>query len=186
MMIKLTKNIAMAFMLFFASSSIVMPNFAMAQSQNSPNQAAVHADLSPSQEARFNKLALEIRCVVCQSEPVATSSAKIAADMRDVIKERILLGENDTQVRNYFASHYGEYVLLRPQFGTATIALWVAPFVLLGLGVFMIFLLTGKAKSTPEIYPNDDYELDAKNALDELEGKTDSSSTTSSEGKKVD
>lgn len=92
-------------------------------------------ELNPKQEERYNALGREIRCVVCQSEPVATSSAKIAIDMRDVIKERILAGDSDTQIRKYFADHYGEYVLLRPQVNKVTYLLWLAPILLLAFGV---------------------------------------------------
>ncbi len=110
------KKLFIAFLIFIAS-----PVFAQ--------------ELNPKQEERYNALGREIRCVVCQSEPVATSSAKIAIDMRDVIKERILAGDSDTQIRKYFADHYGEYVLLRPQVNKVTYLLWLAPILLLAFGV---------------------------------------------------
>lgn len=134
-------------------------------------------DLDPKQNERYNNLAQEIRCVVCQSEPVATSSAKIAADMRDVIKEHILKGESDNQIRKYFANHYGEYVLLRPQLSAATIALWASPFILLIMGGAVILLLMGKLKSTPEAIPPEsiptktEEDAEALAALKELEEK---------------
>jgi cytochrome c-type biogenesis protein CcmH len=44
---------------------------------------AVEAPLSdPALEVRAQNLAREIRCVVCENEPVALSSAEIAVDMR--------------------------------------------------------------------------------------------------------
>lgn len=100
---------------------------------------AMAQDLSPNDEARFNELGKEIRCVVCESEPVATSSAKIAQDMREVIKDRIKAGDSDNEIREYFADHYGEFVLLRPTLNSATIALWLAPFLLLLLGAIAAF-----------------------------------------------
>lgn len=97
-------------------------------------------DLSPKDEARFNELGKEIRCVVCQSEPVATSSAKIAQDMREVIKVRIKAGDSDDEIRKYFAEHYGEFVLLRPNLNSATLLLWLAPLFLLAVGGIAAFL----------------------------------------------
>jgi cytochrome c-type biogenesis protein CcmH len=130
-------------------------------------------ELDPRQNERYNKLSQEIRCVVCQSEPVATSSAKIAADMRDVIKEHILKGESDSEIRKFFATHYGEYVLLRPQLSVATIALWASPFVLLILGGAVVLILMGKLKSEPEVIPNEtipsEYDAEALAALKEIE-----------------
>ncbi len=113
-------------------------------------------DLSPRDEARFNELGKEIRCVVCQSEPVATSSAKIAQDMRAVIKERIKAGDSDSEIRKYFADHYGEFVLLRPVLNSATILLWLAPFALLALGgVFAFFHFRRPVEDSKELSPEE-------------------------------
>lgn len=113
-------------------------------------------ELNPKQEERYNALGREIRCVVCQSEPVATSSAKIAIDMRDVIKERILAGDSDTQIRKYFADHYGEYVLLRPQVNKVTYLLWLAPILLLVFGVFFALKNIGNKKIEEETLSDDE------------------------------
>jgi cytochrome c-type biogenesis protein CcmH len=88
----------------------------------------------PALEARAQGLAREIRCVVCENEPVALSSADIAVDMRAAIRERVKAGDSDQQVRRFFADRYGEFVLLRPRLGTETLALWGAPLALLLLG----------------------------------------------------
>lgn len=122
--------------------------------------------LNPEQEQRFEQLGQEIRCVVCQSEPVATSQAKIAIDMREVIKERILKGENDNQIRQYFADHYGEYVLLRPQMNSATYLLWGAPFLLLLIGAAYAFYFI-KRNQSEEVLEDEETE-EALKALEEL------------------
>jgi cytochrome c-type biogenesis protein CcmH len=92
-------------------------------------QDAALAD--PVLEVRAQNLADEIRCVVCENEPVSRSNAAMAVDMRHAIRERVAAGDSDDQVRAYFAERYGEFVLLRPRFSAATIALWALPFVLL-------------------------------------------------------
>ena len=120
-------------------------------------------ELNPKQEERYNALGREIRCVVCQSEPVATSSAKIAIDMRDVIKERILAGDSDTQIRKYFAEHYGEYVLLRPQVNKVTYLLWLAPILLLVFGV--LFALKNVSNKKLEEETISDEELKQAEAI---------------------
>jgi cytochrome c-type biogenesis protein CcmH len=105
----------------------------------------------PALEARAQDLAREIRCVVCENEPVALSSADIAVDMRAAIRERVKAGDSDAQVRRFFADRYGEFVLLRPSFGLDTLALWLAPFVLLlGAGVALIWRArTSRAGDAP-------------------------------------
>ena len=88
----------------------------------------------PALEARAQNLAREIRCVVCENEPVALSSADIAKDMRAAIRGRVAAGDSDAQVRRFFAERYGEFVLLRPRVGAETLVLWGAPLGLLLLG----------------------------------------------------
>jgi cytochrome c-type biogenesis protein CcmH len=109
--------------------------------------AAPEVPLSdPALEARAQSLAREIRCVVCENEPVALSSADIAVDMRAAIRGRVKAGDSDPQVRRFFAERYGEFVLLRPRVGIDTLALWGAPFALLLLGGGMLFVMSRRRK----------------------------------------
>ena len=88
----------------------------------------------PAQEARAQALEMEIRCVVCQNEPIAQSTADLAADMRTLVRERVAAGDSDDQIRAFFRERYGDFVLLRPPFDARTWALWAAPFLLLAAG----------------------------------------------------
>jgi len=93
----------------------------------------------PAQEARAQSLEMEIRCVVCQNEPIAQSTADIAADMRALVRERVAAGDSDDQIRNFFRVRYGDFVLFRPPFDPRTWLLWGAPLLLLGLGLVGIW-----------------------------------------------
>ena len=95
----------------------------------------------PVAEARAQALEMEIRCVVCQNEPIAQSTADIAADMRTLVRERVAAGDSDDQIRTYFRDRYGDFVLLRPPFDARTWALWGAPFVFLAIGFAGIWSL---------------------------------------------
>lgn len=98
---------------------------------------AVLAD--PAQEARAQSLEREIRCVQCENEPIAQSTANIAADMRRLVRERVAAGDSDAEIRAYFRQRYGDFVLFRPPWDARTWALWGAPLLLLGLGLVSIF-----------------------------------------------
>ncbi|OYU75579.1 MAG: cytochrome c-type biogenesis protein CcmH [Alphaproteobacteria bacterium PA3] len=132
---------------------------------------AVEAPLSdPALEARAQSLAREIRCVVCENEPVALSSAEIAVDMRKAIRERIAAGDSDAQVRRFFADRYGEFVLLRPRIGIDTFALWGAPLALLLFGGLGLFIASRRGQAGPsEALSIDDSQALA--ALKEFENK---------------
>ena len=88
----------------------------------------------PALEARAREIGKEVRCLVCRSESVEASNADFARDLRLVIRERIEAGDSDAQVRSFLVDRFGEYVLLRPRFGGATLVLWLLGPALLILG----------------------------------------------------
>lgn len=89
----------------------------------------------PAQEARAQSLEREIRCVQCENEPIAQSTADIAADMRALVRERIAAGDSDAEIRAYFRQRYGDFVLFRPPWDQRTWLLWGAPLILLAGGL---------------------------------------------------
>ncbi len=93
----------------------------------------------PALEARALALDQEIRCVQCQSEPIAQSTSNIAASMRIAVRERLAVGDSDDEVRAYFRDRYGDFVLFRPPFDPRTWALWAAPLALLAAGAGVVW-----------------------------------------------
>lgn len=109
----------------------------------------------PAQEARAQALEMEIRCVQCENEPIAQSTADIAADMRRQVRERIAAGDSDGEIRAYFRQRYGDFVLFRPPWDARTWALWGAPFLLLAAGLAGVLAVRRRpgdaaAELTPE------------------------------------
>ena len=103
--------------------------------------AAVLPLADPAQERRAQELEREIRCVVCENEPISQSTADIATDMRNLVRERIKAGDDDSAIRTFFAERYGDFVLLRPRMDGSTAALWGAPVVMLLLGAGLVIAL---------------------------------------------
>jgi cytochrome c-type biogenesis protein CcmH len=118
--------------------------------------AASGALADPAQEARAQALDQEIRCVQCENEPIAQSTADIAADMRALVRERIAAGDSDAEIRSYFRQRYGDFVLFRPPFDARTWALWAAPFLLAGAGFAALLASRRKrAAASPEFTPEE-------------------------------
>ncbi|MEZ5996035.1 MAG: cytochrome c-type biogenesis protein [Hyphomonadaceae bacterium] len=108
----------------------------------------------PGQEARAQALDLEIRCVQCQNEPIAQSTADMAADMRVLVRERIAAGDSDAEIRAFFRERYGDFVLFRPPFDARTWALWAAPLLLAGGGLASVLASRRRRSAeTGEIEP---------------------------------
>ncbi len=94
---------------------------------------------NPREEERAQALMREIRCVVCENEPVSHSTADIARDMRRMIREQVQAGATNDQVRKYFSDRYGQFVLFRPPTEGFGMLLWLFPFTLLAAAGGAIF-----------------------------------------------
>ncbi len=85
----------------------------------------------PVQEDPLDRAVLEIardlRCAVCQNQPVSESNADLAKDMRQIIREQLQAGKSRTDIVDYFVARYGDYVLMKPPTERAGLPLWLAP-----------------------------------------------------------
>ena len=94
---------------------------------------------SPEQEARYIELTTELRCLVCQNQNLADSDAPLAQDLRKEIHGMMLAGQNNDQITTFLVDRYGDFVLYRPAMKGNTLALWLIPGVLLGIGAIAVF-----------------------------------------------
>ncbi|MGO4704500.1 cytochrome c-type biogenesis protein CcmH [Microvirga sp. 2MCAF38] len=94
----------------------------------------------PVLEQRARDISSGLRCLVCQNQSIDDSDASLAKDLRILVRERLVAGDSDDQVQGYLVQRYGEFVLLKPTFKPHTMALWLAPFLVLILGGFGLFV----------------------------------------------
>jgi len=98
-----------------------------------------------SVEDQAHQLAAELRCPVCQNLSVADSPSEMANQMRDLIRERLRNGETPDQIRAYFVSRYGEWILLAPRREGFNWVAWLLPFAAILGGLAVIGLVAGRA-----------------------------------------
>jgi len=93
----------------------------------------------PALEQRARTLGREIRCMVCQNQSIEDSEVGLARDLRLIVRERIVAGDSDAEVRSFLHARYGDFVLLKPPFSWSTAILWATPLiaVLAGLGLIL-------------------------------------------------
>ena len=107
----------------------------------------------PVQEERARAITAELRCLVCDNESIDASSAPLAKDLRLLVRERIVAGDTDSQVRSLLVDRYGDYVLLRPPMKPSTWILWFGP-LLLGLVAALYLLARQRSRSSARLSNN--------------------------------
>lgn len=118
---------------FLALAIVAAP--ALADSDLPP---APYADVQlpdATQEAKAKALMETLRCLVCQGQSVADSNAELAGDMRSLVRQRILAGDKPEAVRAFLVRRYGNWVSYAPPLDRSTWLLWLAPALLLLIGV---------------------------------------------------
>jgi cytochrome c-type biogenesis protein CcmH len=119
---------------------------------------------NPALEARARALSKELRCLVCEDESIDASHAELAGDIRRLIRERILAGDSDKQIKQFLVQRYGDYILFKPPFNPRTVLLWVGPFVILVLagGVLVLRgMRKGPEPPAPPLSEEEEREIQA-------------------------
>jgi len=111
---------------------------------------------SQQQEERFNQLARELRCLVCQNQNLADSDAQLAHDLRAEVHEMLVAGKSDDEIKTFMVDRYGDFVLYRPPVQENTYMLWLTPLVLLLIGAFILRVIIKKRAALLVTVPNDE------------------------------
>ena len=118
-----------------------------------PVQAPVSSQaetlLPPQVQARWDQIASELRCLVCQNESLASSTAELAVDLRREVRGLIEKGQSDADIRAFLVSRYGDFVLYRPEVKPVTWLLWFGPFALLLLALAVALRLMQRQPAAP-------------------------------------
>jgi cytochrome c-type biogenesis protein CcmH len=102
---------------------------------------------TPEQRARYQALAEQLRCLVCQNQTLADSNAELAADLRRQVETMILAGRNDGEIKSFLVERYGDFVLYRPPMQQNTWLLWIGPFALLVIGALVWWRIQGRGRA---------------------------------------
>jgi cytochrome c-type biogenesis protein CcmH len=92
---------------------------------------------TPALQQRYLGLTHELRCMQCQNEAIADSPVDLAADLRRQVRDMLLAGKSDDDIRNYMVARYGEFILFRPRVSWKNAWLWGAPGVLILAGALV-------------------------------------------------
>jgi cytochrome c-type biogenesis protein CcmH len=105
---------------------------------------------TPAQEQAFRELTGKLRCLVCQNESLAASGADVAQDLRRKVYAMMKEGKDQDAIIAFLVERYGDFVLYQPPVKPSTYLLWFGPFVLVGVGGFLLLRSLRRQGTAPE------------------------------------
>ena len=119
----------------------------------------------PAQESRAEHLFGQLRCLVCQNESIDDSQADLARDLRQIVRQQVVQGRTDPQIKAFLVARYGEFILLKPTFSVGNSVLWLAPLlIVLGGGAFFAVRSRGGTGLEPALTADEESRLGALQA----------------------
>ena len=94
-------------------------------------------EFSETLRAREHKISQKLRCPICQGQSIAESDALIAKRLRLMVLEELQKGKNEEEIISEIKKRYGDYVSFKPPFHSGTLMLWLGPFLILGLILYL-------------------------------------------------
>ena len=107
--------------------------------------------MTSKQNDRAIDLFKETRCLVCQSQTIYDSNSELATDLKLFIKEEIIAGKTDDDIKDQLVTNYGEWILMTPSLSKTNYILWFSPIIFLLIGIVVMFKYILK-KNTKENY----------------------------------
>jgi cytochrome c-type biogenesis protein CcmH len=101
-------------------------------------------------EARTAAVAAQLRCPVCQGLSIQDSPSELSQQMRAVVKDQLRAGKTPEEVKAYFISKYGEWILLEPKARGFNILVYALPVLLVAGGLAAVALAVRKWTRPPE------------------------------------
>jgi len=101
-------------------------------------------------DVRTKQLSAELRCPVCQGLSLADSPSELSMQMKQVIRDQLEAGKSPEQVKAYFVSKYGEWILLEPKPRGMNLAIYLLPLALLLGGAGLIVVVVRKWTAVAE------------------------------------
>ena len=115
------------------------------------NIISARSEMTSIQNDRAIDLFKETRCLVCQSQTIYDSNSELATDLKLFIKEEIIAGKTDDNIKAQLVTNYGEWILMTPSLSKTNYILWFSPLIFLLIGIIVMIKYIFK-KNTKENY----------------------------------
>ncbi len=100
--------------------------------------------------ARTKEVASQLRCPVCQGLSLQDSPSDLARQMRALVHDQLAAGKSPDEVKQYFVSKYGEWILLQPQAHGFNLVAYLLPALVLLAGAALVWTAARRWVRSPE------------------------------------
>ena len=112
----------------FLTIFLLLSNLSIAFAQDQENQLK-------------NKIAKNLRCLICQGQSVYDSDSEFANSLKILVKQKLDDGYEEEEIYDFLKNKYGEWILYEPKFSKNTYFLWLLPILMfVGGGVIILKL----------------------------------------------
>ena len=129
------------------------------------SMAAQAVDLTvlpdPELQARYDSLTQELRCMQCMNNSIADSPVGLASDLRREVREQLIAGKTDDEIRAYMVQRYGNVILFSPPLDSSSAWVWILPGVAVLAGLFIGVRIVRRRSS---LVDTDDSSVEAEDA----------------------
>ena len=109
------------------------------------NDGSSGITIGPDQDREFEKRAQSLEkqliCPICPGETLDQSFVQISQDMKRILREKLQEGQDEGQIKEFFAARYGTSVLAAPPRTGFNLVTWIVPPIGIALGVVGLFFV---------------------------------------------
>ena len=97
----------------------------------------------------YESITSEVRCLVCQNQTIADSTAPLASDLRREIRRMVDEGKVEVEIKDFLVERYGDFILYKPRFRSWTLFLWLIPIIFLIIGLLAFIRIVKQRSHLP-------------------------------------
>jgi cytochrome c-type biogenesis protein CcmH len=103
----------------------------------------------------INAVAKELWCPLCNGVRLDNCELQACIQMREVIGQKLAVGEDKAEIKAYFVQQYGDVVLGEPARQGFNLVVWIFPIlaVVVGLGWLAYLVMTWRKRQPAETAP---------------------------------